>query len=171
MSISKRFSLLFFLANFIASPAILALEKDSSQPISIDSNSGSYDDKKGISIYTGEVIVVQGSMRLEADKLVVYLENREVQKMVATGTPVKFQQTPEAGKEDVHGNSLKAEYYPDTQVLIMTQKAVIWQGENSTKSEKIIYNRISEVLKAGNGQSANARVHIILQPKAAENKQ
>lgn len=171
MSINKRFLPLFFLANLILSTTVLALEKDTSQPISIESNSGFYDDKKGISIYTGEVVIIQGSMRLEADKLVVYLKNREIQKMVATGTPVKFKQTPEEGKEDVHGNSLTAEYYPETEVLIMMQEAVIWQGGNSTASEKIVYNRISEVLKAGSGKSANARVRVVLQPKNGENKQ
>ena len=170
MFMSKYLLPLFFLANFMLVPLVSALESDTSQPISIESNSGFYDDKKGISIYTGEVVIIQGSMRLEADKLIVYLENREIQKMVATGTPVKFQQTPEAGKEDVHGNSLIAEYYPETEVLIMMQEAVIWQGENSTASEKIVYDRISEVLKAGDGKPAT-RVRVVLQPKTGASNQ
>ena len=171
MSISKRFLRLFLLVNCICSSAAYALEKDTSQPISIESNAGSYDDKKGLSIYTGEVVIIQGSMRLEADKVIVYLDNREIQKLVATGTPVKFQQTPEAGKEDVHGHSLTAEYYPETKILIMMQQAVIWQGKNSTASERIEYDRASEVLKAGDGKSASARVRVILQPKSGKKNQ
>ena len=165
---NKWFLPLFFLANFVLIPVVFALEGDKNQPISIESNSGFYDDKKGLSIYKGEVIIIQGSMRLEADKLVVYLENREIQKMVATGAPVKFKQAPEEGKEEVHGNSLIAEYYPESKLLIMMQEAVIWQGENSTASERIEYNRISEVLKAGDGKSANKRVRVILQPKSGK---
>ncbi len=168
---NKWFLPLFFWANLVMSPSIFALEEDTRQPISIESNSGFYDDKNGVSIYTGDVIIIQGSMRLEADKLVVYLDNREIQKMVATGAPVKFQQTPEEGKEDVHGNSLVAEYYPETERLILMQEAVIWQGENSTASEKIEYDRISEVLKAGGGKSSGARVRVILQPKSGVSKQ
>lgn len=171
MSMNKWFLPLFFWVNLVLSPLVFALEDDTRQPISIESNSGFYDDKKGVSIYTGKVVITQGSMRLEADKLVVYLENREVQKMVATGTPVKFKQTPEAGKEDVHGDALIAEYYPETEVLIMMQKAVIWQGDNSTSSERIEYDRVSEVLKAGDGKSANKRVTVVLQPKNGASKQ
>ncbi len=168
---NKWFLPFFFLASFVLSPVVNALQEDTNQPISIESNSGFYDDKNGVSIYTGDVIIIQGSMRLEADKLVVYLDNREIQKMVATGAPVKFRQTPEAGKDDVHGHSLVAEYYPETELLIMMQEAVIWQGENSTASEKIEYDRISEVLKAGDGESSTARVRVILQPKKGTNKQ
>ncbi len=160
----------FFWANLILSPLVFALQEDTNQPISIESNSGFYDDKNGVSIYTGDVIIIQGSMRLEADKLVVYLDNREIQKMVATGEPVKFKQTPEVGKADVHGSSLVAEYYPESELLIMLQQAVIWQGNNSTASEKIEYDRISEVLKAGDGRSSAARVRVILQPTNATNK-
>jgi lipopolysaccharide export system protein LptA len=69
------------------------------------------------------------------------MKNREIQKLVATGTPVKFQQTPEEGKEDVHGNALTAEYYPETQLLILIEEAVVWQGKNSTASERIEYDR------------------------------
>ena len=165
---NKWFLPVFLLANFILIPVVFALEGDKSQPISIESNSGFYDDKKGLSIYKGEVIIIQGSMRLEADKLVVYLENREIQKMVATGNPVKFKQTPEEGKEDVRGNSLIAEYYPESKLLIMMQEAIVWQGENSTASERIEYNRISEVLKAGDAESATKRVRVILQPKSGK---
>ena len=168
---NKWFLSVFFLLNLALIPFAFALEGDASQPISIESNSGFYDDKKGVSIYKGEVVVIQGSMRLEAEKLVVYLENREIQKMVATGAPVKFKQTPEEGKEDVHGNSLTAEYYPETKVLIMMEEAVIWQGGNSTASERIEYDRISEVLKAGDGKSTTKRVRVILQPKNTESKQ
>ncbi len=170
MFMSKYLLPLFFLANFMLVPLVSALESDTSQPISIESNAGFYDDKKGLNVYTGEVVVIQGSMRLEADKIVVYLEDRAIQKMVATGAPVKFQQTPEEGKEDVHGNSLIAEYYPETEVLIMMQEAVLWQGENSTASEKIVYDRISEVLKAGDGKPTT-RVRVVLQPKTGSKNQ
>lgn len=170
MNISKGLLFVFFWVCFADIPLVNALEGDKNQPITVDSDAGLYDDKKGLSIYIGDVVVIQGSMRLDADKVVVYLEDREIQKMVATGNPVKFQQTPEEGKEDVHGNSLIADYYPETKLLIMKEKAVVWQGKNSTKSERIEYDRTTEVLKAGDTASANKRVHVILQPKKKVDK-
>ncbi len=166
MNISKSPWYLFFLLSFVLCSTVSALEGDAVQPITVDSDAGFYDEKKGLSVYTGDVVVIQGSMRLDADKLVVYLENREIQKMVATGTPVKFKQTPEAGKDDVHGHALTAEYFPETQLLILLESAVVWQGENSTKSERIEYDRLREVLKAGDTTSTHKRVHVILQPKS-----
>jgi lipopolysaccharide export system protein LptA len=157
--------------NLAFSPMVIGLEGDTAQPVSIESNSGFYDDKKGVSIYTGKVVIIQGSMRIDADKVVVYMKNREIQKLVATGTPAKFQQTPEEGKEDVHGNALTAEYYPETKLLIMIEEAVVWQGKNSTASERIEYDRIAEVVKAGDSGSENKRVHVILQPKNGADKQ
>ena len=56
-------------------------------------------------------------------------------------------------------------------MLIMMQEAVIWQGGNSTASERIEYDRMSEVLKAGDGKSANKRIKVILQPKARTSNQ
>lgn len=171
MSISKWLLAGFLVLNLAYGPWAIALEGDAHQPVSIESNSGFYDDKKGVSIYTGEVVVIQGSMRIDADKVVVYMTNREIQKLVATGEPVKFKQTPEEGKEDVHGNALTAEYYPETQLLIMIEDAVVWQGGNSTASERIEYDRISEVVKAGDSSSADKRVHVILQPKNGASEQ
>jgi len=167
---NKRLLKVFFALMMTFCIGAYALESDSKQPITIESDSGFYDDKKGLSTYAGKVVIIQGTMRLDADKVVVYLDNREIQKMVATGAPVKFQQTPEAGKEDVHGNSLIAEYYPETAVLVMMQKAVIWQGGNSTASERIEYDRVSEVVKAGQEGSSSKRVHVILQPKSESKK-
>ncbi|WP_428355471.1 lipopolysaccharide transport periplasmic protein LptA [Methyloprofundus sp.] len=171
MSIIKSLWPMFIALSCAYSPWATALEDDARQPVSIESNSGFYDDKKGLSIYTGEVVVIQGSLRMDADKVVVYMQNREIQKLVATGEPVKFKQTPEEGKEDVHGDSLTAEYYPETQLLIMIKDAVVWQGKNSTASERIEYDRISEVVKAGDSESADKRVHVILQPKNGADEQ
>ncbi|MBT4145524.1 MAG: lipopolysaccharide transport periplasmic protein LptA [Gammaproteobacteria bacterium] len=172
MSISNWLFPSYFLGlSLVFSPSVFAIDGDTAQPVSIESNSGFYDDKKGVSIYTGMVIVMQGSMRMDADKVVVYMENREIQKLVATGTPVKFQQTPEEGKEDVHGKALTAEYYPETKLLIMVEEAVVWQGKNSTASERIEYDRIAEVVKAGSSGSDSKRVHVILQPKDGAGEQ
>lgn len=163
---SKWFLAIFMLVNFVFSSAVFALKSDSQQPISIESDAGFYDEKKGISVYTGNVVIVQGTMRLEANKVEVSLDDRAIEKLVATGTPVTFKQSPGEGKEDMKGRALRAEYYPETKILIMLEKAVVWQGGNSTSSDRIEYNRISEVIRAGDNKSANKRVRMIFKPKS-----
>lgn len=142
-----------------------SLESDSSQPIYIEADGATYDDNTGVSIYTGNVEVSQGSMLLNSDKLVVYTADRKPYKFVATGNPVTFKQTPKPGDEDVHGKSLTAEYYTDTELLVMIEKAVVWQGKDTYASERIEYDRKNTIVKAGQASSNGKRVHITLHPK------
>ncbi len=148
------------------SAASSALEGDSDQPITIDSNSATYDDKLGTSIYEGNVVAIQGSMRMDADKLVVYIVAGAIDKLVATGNPVKFKQLPEVGKEEIKGRSLIAEYYPEKTLLVLIKQAVVWQGANQSTSELILYDSKNAVIKAGENASDAKRVHATFQPKA-----
>ena len=157
-------ALLFALTCGVTAPA-WALESDSEQPIYIEADGATYDDNTGVSVYTGSVEVTQGSMLLNSDKLVVYTNDRKPYKLVATGKPVTFKQTPKPGDEDVHGRSLTAEYYTDTELLVMIEKAVVWQGKDTYASERIEYDRKNAIVKAGQASSNGKRVHITLHPK------
>lgn len=148
---------------------VFALDSDKDQPITIDSNSATYDEKDGVSIYEGNVIGNQGSMHLEADKLVVYTAAGAISKLVATGNPVKFKQLPGVGKEEIKGRSLIAEYYPEPGLLVMMKEAVITQGTSQSASELIRYDSRNGVLKAGETESESKRVRATFQPKPKNN--
>ena len=70
------------------------LASDADQPIVIDSNTATYDDKNSTSIYTGNVVSIQGSIKVDSDKLVVYFVDGEADKLVFTGNKAKFRQKP-----------------------------------------------------------------------------
>lgn len=147
------------------SSALLALESDAEQPITIDSNTATYDDKQEISIYTGNVISIQGSIRVNSDKLTVYFVNGEADKLVFTGKMAKFKQTPKAGKDDITGEALIGEYYPKKNLLILKNKATVWQGNGTYASDFIEYDIKTSLVKAGEKSSDAKRVHVILKPK------
>ncbi|MEE9396626.1 MAG: lipopolysaccharide transport periplasmic protein LptA, partial [Methylococcales bacterium] len=88
-----------------------ALKNDFEQPIYIEADDATFDEKKGESTYTGKVQVTQGSMRLKSDRLVVYTRDQKADKIIATGNPVRFRQTPEKGKKEIKGKSQRAEFY------------------------------------------------------------
>jgi lipopolysaccharide export system protein LptA len=144
---------------------VMALEGDSEQPITIDSNSATYDDKQGTSIYEGNVVAIQGSMRVEADKLVVFIVAGAIDKLVATGNPATFKQLPAVGKEEIKGRALIGEYYPAKKLLVLIKQAVVWQGKNLSASELILYDSRNSVIKAGETATDNKRVHATFQPK------
>lgn len=149
----------------LLSAPIAALENDREQPIQIEANAATFNEKSGTSTYTGDVKVTQGSIRLWSDKLVVYSNNGEMDKMVSTGSPAKFRQTPDRQKEDIHGTALRMEYYGSRSQLIMLKKAKIWQGKNSTTSERIEYDSLNAIIQAGKKTSGSQRVKVILQPR------
>jgi lipopolysaccharide export system protein LptA len=150
------------------SAGVCALESDADQPIIIDSNTATYDDVKAISIYTGNVISIQGSIRVNSDKLVVYFINGEADKLVFTGTPAKFKQTPNEGAQDITGEALTGEYYPKKNLLILIDKATVWRESGAYSSDFIEYDLRTSLVKAGEKESASKRVHVILQPKSKE---
>ncbi len=162
----KLIKLLVFSFLFSISHVATALKSDGDQAVYIDSNTASYDDKRKLSIYTGKVVTVQGSLRINSDKLVVYIKEGEIVKMVFTGKPTRFRQKPGEGKEDLHGEALTGEYYPKKNQLILIDKAIVSQGSKSTKSKLIVYDSRSSIIKAGEPSSDGKRVTTVFKPKA-----
>lgn len=158
----------YFLLLFFFSAGVYALESDGDQPIIIDSDTATYDDVKAISTYTGNVISIQGSIRVNSNKLVVYFINGEADKMVFTGNPAKFKQTPHEGDQDITGEALTGEYYPKKNLLVLIDKATVWQGSGAYSSDFIEYDLKTSLVKAGEKESAGKRVHVVLQPKGKE---
>ncbi|MDO9169402.1 MAG: lipopolysaccharide transport periplasmic protein LptA [Methylobacter sp.] len=150
------------------SASAYALESDANQPIIIDSNAATYDDLKGVSIYTGNVISVQGSIRVQSDKLVVYFIEGEVDKLVFTGKPAKFKQTPNEGAQDITGEALTGEYYPKKNLLVLIDKATVWRETGAYSSDMIVYDLKTSLVKAGEKESTSKRVRVVLQPKGKE---
>ncbi len=159
--ISKILSLLLVLN---ASQA-WALESDPDQPINIDSDNAVYDEKQQTSTYIGHVIATQGSIKVDADKLVVFMKDGNVTKMVATGQPSHFRQLPAVGKEEMFGEGLTNEYYPDQSLIIFMHKASVWQGDAKQSSDYIQYDTKNSLLKAGESNNDSKRVHSVIKPK------
>ncbi len=153
------------LSLLFSSTLVGALDSDSEQPIYIDSNTATYDDKAQTSVYTGNVVTIQGSLRVDSDKLVVYLKNGAIDKLIATGEPAKFEQLPAKGKEKIKGEALIGEYYPEKNLLILKKQAVVWQGGNKSASELIHYDSRNALIKAGEKSSDSKRVHSVFKPK------
>jgi lipopolysaccharide export system protein LptA len=172
MKQNKKQALFFCCAllSGLMSFSVRALESDSEQPITIDSNTASYDDATATSIYTGNVISIQGSIRVNSDKLVVYFVDGDADKLVFTGNKAKFKQTPSEGDEDITGEALTGEFYPKKNLLILKNDATVWQGNATYSSNLIEYDIKTSLVKAGEKSSDASRVHVILKPKVKESQ-
>ncbi len=151
---------------FSVSYSAQALKSDSDQPVYIDSNTATYNDKTGTSVYTGKVETTQGSLHVKSDKLVVYMKGGDVDKMVFTGKPAKFRQLPAEGKEEIHGEGLTGEYYPAKNQLILIEKAVVSQGSSRSASRLIVYDSKNSLIQAGEKSSDSKRVHSVFKARS-----
>jgi len=166
MNLTKLLVLLLTVGGLGFSSFCLGLENDNEQPIYIDSDTASYDEKNDVSIYIGNVIYTQGSLQVKSDKMTFYLKDGEITKVVAVGKPARFKQSPGKNKEDIHGVGLIGEYYPSTSKLHLIKNAEVWQAGKKTASDLIIYDTKYSVLTAGDRNSTSKRVHTVFQPKA-----
>jgi len=149
----------------LAAPSVPALESDKDQPIHIEADSVDINDREGVSIYTGDVQMTQGSIHMTADKVTVYQKDNRTEKLVAVGRPVTFKQTPEGGKEDVKGRALRVDYFADSEEIVLIDEAQISQGDNTFSSDRIKYDRAKAVLKAGATAEGRKRVYVTIQPE------
>jgi lipopolysaccharide export system protein LptA len=166
MKQNKKPAIFYYCALLLGlmSSSAYALESDADQPITIDSNTATYDDVTATSTYIGNVISIQGSIHVNSDKLVVYFINGEADKLVFTGNKAKFRQTPSEGAKDITGEALTGEYYPKKNLLIMIQDATVWKDNGTYSSDLIEYDTKTSLVKAGEKSSDTKRVHVILQP-------
>ncbi|TNE78277.1 MAG: lipopolysaccharide transport periplasmic protein LptA, partial [Gammaproteobacteria bacterium] len=89
-----HFRLLLMLLLALPAPLSFALPSDASQPIKIESDRAERNDKKGTTVYEGSVVIRQGTIKIRADKVIVYTERNQVDRIVCIGKPAHYQQQP-----------------------------------------------------------------------------
>lgn len=164
------------LATFLLLAAALpaaALESDRQQPINIDADQGSLDQKNQVTIFSGNVIVTQGSINLHADKVRLSKDAQGNQIINAEGRPVRFgQQLEEKGY--VEGEGSRVEYSSATNVVKILGNAQVKRGGDLAKGEAISYNTRTEVYTVLGGKAAGAksgkRVNVVIQPDTVNKK-
>lgn len=119
----------------------LALDSDRQQPLELSADKAELDNAKGVSVYTGSVVLVQGTMTITGDKLTVYLnENNELKKLIVIGQPATYQQIPEGQEKYVKANAPTMEYYANAPERVeLLGGAKLSQGKNTFTGETITY--------------------------------
>lgn len=131
-----------------------ASAQDTTAPIEVSASELSVDQKTDTAIFTGDVVIIQGEMRLAADKvLVIYLkETQGISRLEATGnvTVVSGEDTAE---------SQYADYKVEEGVIEMTGDVLLTQGQSALTADRMTVH-----LDDGTARM-QGRVTTILQPK------
>lgn len=130
------------------STAVLAKTTDFSEPIEVNADRNEASLKQQMLVYSGNVIVKQGTLLIKADKLTVDRsagEGKEV--FIAVGKPAVYSQVLD-GDKPIQASAEEIRYAMATRVLTLTGKAEITQSGSLVRSAKIEYDLLKQQLSA-----------------------
>jgi lipopolysaccharide export system protein LptA len=166
----------------LAAPGARALTTDREQPIEIEADSADADDAKKITIYKGDVVITQGTLRITGEHVTIrYDANGDFSELISLGTPARFRQLPD-GKPDAEQNYQRArasrmEYYKDKDTIVLLGNAIYGQGGDQVAADRIDYDSKNSRMKARTVTAGakkdpaagtppqKGRVRITIQPK------
>jgi lipopolysaccharide export system protein LptA len=126
-------------------------------PVEITSENLDVDQEAGTALFTEDVVVIQGAMRLTAPRvLVIYNEDQSaIERVEATGGVTLVSGPDEAESE-------RADYTIDDGVIVMTGDVLLNQGLSSAASERMVVQlddgtatmtgRVRTILQTGGNQ-------------------
>jgi len=157
------------------STMLYALTTDKNQDIEIESNSAYLDDTKNLSVYTGNVVVVQGSMRITGDKMTIYYTTEnELDKIIMEGKPATFRQLPDNSNIYDEAEALTMEYYESRNLIVLIANARVKQGDRRLVADHVEYDTELSQVRANSGETASGtssqdnRVRLIIPGRKAE---
>lgn len=136
-----------------------------------------YDDVKRQSIFTGNVVLTRGLMKLTADKLEVNEDdagNQHGSALADKGKVVTIRQERPENFEVIEGKGLRAEYDSDKSQFDLIGQAIVTRyicGKpfDTIRGERIRYNEKTGVYQAQGGANSSApggRVRSVVEPRA-----
>lgn len=134
--------------------AFAGLKHDTKLPVEVSADQLSVSQSDGTAVFSGNVVVGQGSLRLTAGQVLVKYSTTvsgRIEEMLASGGVMFVNGTEAAEAKD-------AAYNIDDGMLVLTGGVLLTQGASALSGEKLIVN-----LNAGTGVM-QGRVKTVLQP-------
>ena len=160
--------LFFALAIVMATTSLcLAKSSDRNQPMDINSDRSdcSLNDNEQCK-FIGNVVITQGTLRIESNNAVIHRKNGEPSHASLTGSPVKLTQKLDNGST-FNANAITLDYNLVNETVILTGNVSVDQpGRGSMVSQKIIYDLKTGRVESGGPNSG--RVSLRMLPKSAE---
>lgn len=184
LSILRPGSWLLVLA--CAGPLAAQAERaDRNKPMQIEADHGRYDERQGVTTFSGNVVVSKGTILIRAGAIEVRQTADGQQVGIATGAagqPARFRQKRDGVDETIEGEAQRVEYDSRTDTVRLVDRAVIRRYRGTTLADEtsgnlITYNNLTEVFSVsgdGSGRSGEiapapgGRVRATLTPPGAE---
>ena len=156
---------------------VMALSTDREQDLQVEADSAELDGIEGISVYRGNVVVTQGSMRITGHTLTVHFsDGGDLELAIMNGSPATYRQLPDGAEDYDEARARKLEYYPHRDSVILIDRAWVKNPDGSTmtgnrieydtaQSRVKVQGRAAPATAGGNDADAGGRVKIIIKKK------
>ncbi|MEE9551971.1 MAG: lipopolysaccharide transport periplasmic protein LptA [Gammaproteobacteria bacterium] len=157
------------------------MSTDKDKDIDIEANSAELDNNKGVTVYRGNVVVTQGSIRMTGDIMTVYFtEYEDLDTVIMEGKPATYKQLPDNSKIYDEAEALRMEYYELKSLIILIDNALVKQEGLRFGGNRIEYDTEHSRVKARGSikqtvdgdtdtQSQDERVKITIKSKKKKN--
>lgn len=166
---------LLCLAGLALMPVAWAERADRDKPVNLEADKITVDDAKKLHIFEGNVQLVQGSLVIRTDRLVVTQDADGFQKGVAYGGAgglARFRQKREGRDEYVDGEAERIEHDAKSEKTEFFNRAQVRSGLDEVRGQYISYDGRTEnyLVTSGSGASAAKpeRVRAVIQPKSKQ---
>ena len=155
----------------------LAEKVDRDKPVNLEADRIVIDDVKKVNVFEGNVQLVQGSLIIRSDKLVVTQDAEGFQNGVATGGPgglARFRQKREGKNEFVDGEAERIVYDGKAEKTEFFQRARVKSGLDEVRGQYISYDGKNDNYVVSSGPAGTTaapvpgqdhRVRAVIQPK------
>lgn len=167
----KSFSVILLLA-LLSSGSVLAERADRDKPVHLEADRATVENANRTSVFTGNVVLTQGTLIIRADKMVVKEDSSGFRHATAFGNLVSFRQKRDGKDEYIEGWSERMEYDGKADKVQLFKKARLKRGQDEVEGDYISYDAVSEFFQVTGGNektdaqaSPAGRVRIVIQPK------
>jgi len=145
-----------------------ALSSDQDKLIRIQADAATVDDKKGITIYSGNVSIDQGSLLITADTVKVIMSKKEILQIIASMLPqskklAHYEQASDKDKGLVSADAKMITYFLQEERIHLSGDARLNQTGDIFSGDLLHYDLKKGIVDLKGGHKK--RVNIILKPK------
>ena len=163
--------LILSLGAALGSAAAWALPSDRDQPIRIQADSAELDDRQGVAVYRGDVIITQGTLKITGDTVTItQTASGDIDVFTSVGNLAYYEQKPAVDKDIVKAYGKTIQYFASNERIVLIDQAKVIQEGNTFEGEKIVYDTQRQIVNAGRATGSNVsmprpRIDMILQPR------
>ncbi len=172
MRFVKTLPLLLGLGAALGSAVAWALPEDRNQPIRVQADTAELDDRQGVAVYRGNVIITQGTMKITGDTVTITQNAQgDIDVFTSVGKPAYYEQQPAVDKDIVKAYGLTIQYFAANERIVLIDQAKVVQEGNTFEGEKIVYDTRRQIVNAGRATGSNVttprpRIDMIIQPRS-----